>query len=236
MSHVGTGIVRCFRHVWAYGDAITGETILAHVAAPGEGVAVAYGVVHHGHQLVNWKVVACAPAPVVLNLQDERLIERMMGVRGERHIVVHVQTQRLHIGFRSVGLALINELFWNLTEIGVENGVEAFEPSRTQFLLLALGDAVHIAFGNLEELVEVWKGVAVEGAWKRHGGLGNHTIVLHAIHSVIETAALRERDVAVQTYAGLGTVLVGLVGQIHLAQVVFALALTQQLCLKKAQA
>ena len=64
------------------------EALLAHVGAPGYGVAVGDGVVENLHHLVERHVVALSMTPVVLNLEGELLIEGMMGVGGDAHIVV----------------------------------------------------------------------------------------------------------------------------------------------------
>ena len=66
-----------------------------------------------------------------------------------------------------------------------------------------------------------------------HYLLGNHTVVLPAVNHVVETAALCELYVTVQTYGCLGAVLHSLVDYEHLGQVMLALAQTEQLGLKE---
>ncbi len=120
MCHIATREVWTLFYVWANSNTIAGETSLTHVSTPSKSVAVADGIVHHFHELVDWQVVAATPAPVVLNFDDEFLVERMVSEGRERHIVVHVQTERCLISLWSVSLSVHRESLWHYTQVGVE--------------------------------------------------------------------------------------------------------------------
>ena len=105
------------------------EVVLRHVSAPGNGVAVLHSLFHDAHKLVERQVVAFGPAPVVLNFEDELAVERLVRVRGERHVVVHVQAEVFaHVGLRRVGFLAYLHLGGQFAEVVAVDAVEVLFP------------------------------------------------------------------------------------------------------------
>ena len=65
------------------GHTVACETLFAYVAAPSDGVTLVDGIVEYLHQLVDRQVVGRSPAPVVLDFQNERLVERVVSIGSE---------------------------------------------------------------------------------------------------------------------------------------------------------
>ena len=77
-SHIRTAKFSTFRCIRHYGSTIAGETLFAHVAAPCKSITFLYGIVHYSHQFLDRQVVRQSIAPVILNLDSELRIERMV--------------------------------------------------------------------------------------------------------------------------------------------------------------
>lgn len=69
--------------VGSYGNTVTREALLADVGCPSDRIAVIDSVVEHLHQLVDRQVIRQVPAPVVLYLDRECGVERMVRERGQ---------------------------------------------------------------------------------------------------------------------------------------------------------
>ena len=224
------------------GEALAGvaEALLADVGAPCDGVAVVDGVVEDFHHLINGHVVAQAPTPVVLYFEDELLVEGVMGVRGDADVVVGVEAKALAEALGGVLHAFVVELLGDLAKVNLVDGLDGFEPEGfavgavLQFLQLAFGHGLDHAVGEGAELCVVGEGVAVSGAGG-HFGVGDHAVVFEAVDDVVEGAALAEGDVAVCADGGHGAVVVGLLDDVHLAEVVLAFAHAEQLGLEECE-
>ena len=188
----------------------TRETVLAHVGAPGEGVAVAHGAFHHFHEFVERKVVARCPTPVVLHFDDERLVERLVRVRSQAHIVVRIEVEIIfHVAFGRVFLAVDLKALGGFAEIAVDHRGERLFPNGVDRFVIALGDAAHKGLNAGEELLEVEERVAVKRLGVGHCALGHETIVVHAVDYVVKRTALRETYVTVRANGAVCAVIIG---------------------------
>ena len=217
------------------GDAVAAEAGLADVSPPGERVTVTHGVVHHLHEFIEGQVVALGPTPVVLDFDDELRVERMVREGGERDVIVRVQAKALHVALRRVGLPVFLELLGQFADITVIDAVKAIDPAGRELAEIPLGDGAHVSAGHGVELVVVEERVAIETTRGGHGFLRHHTVVFHTVHHVIETAALRERDVAMEAHGSLCAVNHGVIDHKGLAQVVRAFTQAEQLTLEESQ-
>lgn len=149
-------------------------------------------MVHYFHELVERKVVALCPAPVVLYLYHELLVEGMVCERGERHVVVGIEAERLREFNRSVGFSLVFELLGQFAEVVVVDKAHVVGPYRRKFFLLALCEFFNHGSGHGAELLEIEQAVALERSGLGHGFLRCEAVVFHAVNHVVEAAAFGE--------------------------------------------
>ena len=88
---------------------IVAPAVLDHVVFVAH---LALGVVEDLHHLIEGDVVALSMTPVVLDLEGDgkALVEGVMGVGGDAHIVIDVDAEALVEALRSVFLAVVVEL------------------------------------------------------------------------------------------------------------------------------
>ena len=144
----------------------------------------------------------------------------MVGVAGNAHVVVEVQTEAGSKRLRGIGLAFVGEGFGAFAEIGIENTLQTDLPLAREFLSLVLGDGIHVGFQQREKLVEVVERIAIESAGKRHGIFGADTVSLQCGEYILGRATLCKLAVAVIADNLNGTLHIGFVFYKRLAQVV----------------
>ena len=201
-------------------ESLAREACLTDVAAPGNRIAVHDSIVDDLLKIIDRHVPCQRIAPIVLHLYGKLCPERMMGERGEAHIVVPVKTKGSGESLRRVGLALVGELLRALAKISVENALQSYLPLAGDLLQAALGNALHVGSHHREELTEVVERVAIETAGERHGFFRTDAVMLEAIKRIVGTAALRELAVAMQAHDLDSAVHICLVGHKALAKII----------------
>ena len=158
----------------------------------------------------------------------------MVGERSERNVIVHIQAQLLSKTLRRVLLAVVNERFGQLPEIGIENTVEPVGPYGGKFSVRIGHYALHISFeDSLHLAVLVVVGTVLQA---RIDFVGHNAVFAYHVEYVVRRTALRKFGLAVHAGVLLGLVEIGMARYPHLRKVVIAFAGTEQFALQKSDA
>ena len=158
----------------------------------------------------------------------------MVGERSERNVIVHIQAQLLSKTLRRVLLAVVNERFGQLPEIGIENTVEPVGPYGGKFSVRIGHYALHISFeDSLHLAVLVVVGTVLQA---RIDFVGHNAVFAYHVEYVMRRTALRKFGLAVHAGVLLGLVEIGMARYPHLRKVVIAFAGTEQFALQKSDA
>ena len=111
----------------------------------------------------------------------------MVGIAGDAHIVICIQTQLLCETLWRIFLAVVGEGLWALAEIGVIDSGKGFFPYWGEFLQSAIGDSIYYAACHCIKLSvnRQCVGRAATVLDTRHGLLWYETVVLEAVYHII---------------------------------------------------
>ena len=161
--------------------------------------------VDDSHHIVELDIEKTTVAPVVRQLDDAEFSKFVMAERRHLHVVGHIELHDVLCKcLRRVGLAIVFKSLRHGAKVLVEDGIVAVEPVGGDFLVVVVGNGIHVACKFSFESVMVDVRFAHYVVWICR--FGDNAVFADDNRIVVEITALSKIHLAVQHHVLDGAV------------------------------